>query len=965
VLLDRHRRELPDLSRHVALFPHSGAIPRFRERLLVATEARGHGGVLAPWCGTLDGWLEQTESDVALLDDTERELLLLEALESYPALRERFGTWPLIDSLLALFDELNAHRSLAATDVVELTALLAAGYRADATIPPLRGEAELVHTLWSGWNAHLASHGAADRGLHRLMGLVRRQKDSDHNRHHIYMVGGVELTPPQARWLKPLLLRQQATLILHGGSPGLENPSDAAIKRCFVLLDLPPPALAPITDPYTKFIDTVYATEPDIAARARAFAATTPASPLAERLHVHAAADFEQEARAVDLAVRRWYAAGISAIGIVTPDRKLARRVRALLERAGLALRDSAGWALSTTSAATAVMRWLECVEQDFAQAPLLDFLKSPFVTLGLPQRQLEAIAHCFEEEIVRRHNVSGGLDRYRRVVRAWNPRPKAPALADDVQDISEPAAGVSRQQLLDMLDRLAAAAEPLSKLLRGRPRSPFAYLSALQQSLERTGLATRLGADAAGSQLLAALRPTRRALGTHGASLSWPEFHHWLRRELERRRFRPPLPETGVDLLDLADSRARRFDALIIAGCTRENLPGGLTSSPFFNDGVRRQLGLPTRQDRLLAPLHDFRRLLEAAPRVLLTWRETEDGEAVVPSPWTERLVAFHRLAYGTAPEDTELRALLAIKETQLYRHDGSPLPGGVTRPTPRLPGARIPAVLWANAHQRLLDCPYQFYVVDGLGLRSLDDVRDEMEKSDYGQSVHRILHAFHTGVPGLPGPWTGGPIQPGNRADAAELLNQLGRAVFGHDTDKRLSTRGWGYRWERFVAIYLDWQEKRGRDWQIEATEKTFEREIDIGERTLVLKGRADRIDRGPEGLAIIDYKTGAVPDLPSVRTGEEAQLSFYALLHPDAIAEVLYAKLEPDAIKTSGVKGNELTQLVRLLEIRVRALVAGIDRGESLPAWGDASTCIYCRYEGLCRKEMWSESDVDRDS
>ena len=75
----------------------------------------------------------------------------------------------------------------------------------------------------------------------------------------------------------------------------------------------------------------------------------------------------------------------------------------------------------------------------------------------------------------------------------------------------------------------------------------------------------------------------------------------------------------------------------------------------------------------------------------------------------------------------------------------------------------------------------------------------------------------------------------------------------------------------------------------------------------------------------------------------------------------AAAQFYKLEPDAIKTSGVKGNELAQLVQLLETRVRTLIEGIDRGETLPAWGDASTCIYCRYEGLCRKEMWSESDV----
>ncbi len=948
LLLDRHRRQLPDLSHHVALFPHPGAIPRFRARLLIAAEARGYDGVLAPWCGTLDGWLEQAQSDAVLLDDTERELLLLEALESYPALCERFGTWPLIDSLLSLFDELNAHHSLASTDAADLTALLAAGYRVDPALPPLRGEAELVHTLWEGWNNHLASHGVADRALHRLMGLVRLQGARANQPRHTYMVGGIELTPPQARWLKPMLLREEATLIMHGGSPGLENSTDAAIKRSLALIELPVPASTSVADPYTKFIDTVYAIEPDLAARARAFAATTPTSPLRQRLHVHAAADFEEEARAVDLAVRRWYAAGIRDIAIVTQDRKLARRVRALLERANLKLRDSAGWALSTTSAATAVMRWIECIEQDFAQAPFLDFLKSPFVTLGLERRELTAAIHDFESRIVRRHSVGSGLDRYRRAIRT----------ADDKLAVGTAA-------LLDMIDRVATAAEPLARLFGSQPRHPFDCLSALRASLEPTGLLGALSADTAGNQVLDALRPNRRSLGTRSSRFTWPEFRRWLERELERRRYRSLSSDEGIDLLGLAETRCRRFEAVVIAGCTRNSLPGMLASSPFFNDGVRRQLGLPTRPDRLAASLHDFRCLLEAAPRVLLTWRQTDGDEAMVASPWIERLVALHRLAYGVAPEDHELRGLLAARETALHLRDDAPLPSPTTAPAPRLPRARVPDILSASAHQRLLDCPYQFFVVDGLGLRLPDDMREEMEKSDYGRAVHRILHAFHTGVAGLPGPWRHEQINTGNRAQAVELLNELGRRVFDYDVDKRLSARGWRYLWAAFVETYVDWQAARAREWRVETTETTLERELTIGTRRLTLKGRVDRIDRGANGVSILDYKTGLVPDLAAVTAGEQTQLVFYALLHAEAIAEAAYAQLAPDRIKTNVRLHGDIARLTRLLETRLRELMRAIDDGAPLPAWGDHRTCGYCRFEGICRKEMWSEAGGERPS
>jgi ATP-dependent helicase/nuclease subunit B len=941
-MLDRHQCDLPDLSTHVVLFPHPGAIPRFRGVLLAAAERAGGGGLLAPWCGTLDGWLQWQACDSGeLVREPERDLLLLEALQSHPALRSRYGTWPLVDSLLALFDELNAHCPAVPADVEKLVADLTKGYGLPAPVAPLYGEANLVHTLWNAWNAHLENQGLKDGALWRRL-LLANSRPSVAAAHHIYMVGPTDLSGMEAAWLSSLCQTGRATVLFHGGVRARGYHPDGAIHRCYERLGVSLPSAPAPAEPYSRFIEAVYAEDTDIGARAHAFAAEVPDTPLTKRLHVHAAADFEQEARAVDLAVRGWHAKGLAGIGLVTPDRKLARRVRALLERANLRLRDSAGWALSTTSAATAVMRWIECVEQDFAHAPLLDFLKSPFVTLGFAEPALEEAVHCFEEQIVRAHNVNGGLDRYRRIIRS-----------------SRAALSVDDAVLLGMLDRVAVAAEPLLHRIGTRTSRPAVdYLAALRDSLERTGVIAGLNADAAGSQLLAVLRSNRGTLGARGARLTWNEFHHWLQRELERRRFRPPLPENGIDLLDLAESRCRRFDALVIAGCTRDNLPGAFANSPFFNDGVRAKLGLPTREDRLLAPLHDFRRLLEAAPRVLLTWRQTEDDEAVLPSPWTERLVAFHRLAYGTVPEDTELRRLLAAKETALYRRDAAPLPRGQTVPTPSLPSARIPSTLSARAHQRLLDCPYQFYAVDGLGLRALDDVRDEMEKADYGENVHRILHAFHTGVEGLPGPWSAGAIGPANRAQAVELLRELGRRVFGYDIDKRLNTRGWHLRWENFIEVYVDWQAQRARDWQVEATEITLERDLAIGERILTLKGRADRIDRGPDGLAIIDYKTGAIPTAETVLSGEHAQLPFYALLHPDAVTEVLYAKLERDAVKTSvGVKDEALSNLLRMLERRLRALIENIDRGAPLTAWGDPETCRFCRYEGLCRKEMWS--------
>ena len=43
----------------------------------------------------------------------------------------------------------------------------------------------------------------------------------------------------------------------------------------------------------------------------------------------------------------------------MTTDRKLVRRLRAVLEHANIAVNDAAGWALATTSAAVVIEWWL------------------------------------------------------------------------------------------------------------------------------------------------------------------------------------------------------------------------------------------------------------------------------------------------------------------------------------------------------------------------------------------------------------------------------------------------------------------------------------------------------------------------------------------------------------------------------------------------------------------------------
>ena len=943
LLLERHKDRLPDLSQQVVLLPHTSAVPRFRRILREQAALKDFSALLPPFTGTLTAWATRyADGDKHRLSTTAHEILLLGLLHDYPQWRREHGDWPLADSLLELFDDLALHECRLPDDPDDLMRKVIASRGADIDdFSPFSDEAQLVHTLWSAWRERLRADNLQDQAL-QFTDSLARSLDQLAIDTKIYLAGFVDFSNVELNWIKTLMGRRRLTLLLHGTSG---NDMEYSAKRLIDETGVKSSS-AESHDAYADFLDRVFATDDgNLRQRAQKQAAFSSTSPAHGHLVLHQAADAESEARAIDLQVRRWFTQGHRDIGIVTNDRKLARRVRALLERARIGLVDAGGWTLSTTSAATALARWLECVEQNFAHEPLLDLLKSPFLQLDVGYPDFDRLVSLFEQTVIRSNNITSGLEHYRHGLE----RAKT-----DWRDELADASGA----LAQLLDRLESAASPLIPLTTARLRPLPEFLEALHKSLENLGLSAGLENDAAGRELLNVL-DEMRAAARHGTlRLAWAGFHQWLRRGMEQRRFHPPMQGRGVELMGFAESRLYRFDALIVAGAVREHLPGQIGAPPYFNDNIRTELGLPSLARRHATLFQDFRRLLEAAPRVLVSLRREHEGERLVPSPWVERIRAFHELAYGASLSDPELEWLVQQADAVIVMRD-APLPAPVAPPAARLPASMLPAAFTATDYQRLINCPYQFFAARGLGLAPEEEVREEIEKVDYGIHVHRILQAFHSGVPGLPGPWRE-KLDDATRPEAEAMLRQISQKVFARDLRRRFLARGWLYRWEKCIPAYLDWELKRAAHWQAEATEVKKERVYQEGGTQITLIGRIDRLDHGKDGYGIIDYKTGSVPTRDQVLQGESIQLPFYALLlEQENIAQATFLALEDEDVKEkTTLDGESLALLRAAVRERLMLLKRRLDAGAPLPAWGDMETCRICEMEGLCRREMWAE-------
>src|SRR6185312_1740229 len=97
---------------------------------------------------------------------------------------------------------------------------------------------------------------------------------------------------------------------------------------------------------------------------------------------VHAA-DPAEEAAVIALALREALETKDKTAALVTPDRALARRVAAELERWQIAIDDSAGRPLAHTPPGTFLCLLAEAADSKFAPAQLLALLKHPLATMG------------------------------------------------------------------------------------------------------------------------------------------------------------------------------------------------------------------------------------------------------------------------------------------------------------------------------------------------------------------------------------------------------------------------------------------------------------------------------------------------------------------------------------------------------------------------------------------------------
>lgn len=877
-IVELEQTRLPNLSAVTIVLPNLKAAAGIASSL---AEAANLSTLILPRFTTLPDWAGKVNLDINIIPMGQRQTLLYQALRAKNWFAA-YDLWQITDELLSLIDELNDWQ----TDFPENSAVFMetiAGATLKKVPEALRFEARLVYELWEVLNKTTTTEMTPAMAY-----ALRLRYLAENLSQPTYGIDLRDLIPVEEMFFTRLEERGIARRF--SSNAGANNIFNAAWLQ--------------------------QEQAPNIRLRAQTYAQEFPAAPLGG-LVLYGAYSLESEARAIELSVREWLTEGKNNIALIAQDRLVARRVRALLERAQVLIEDETGWTFSTTSASAVVIRLLDTLENNFACADFLDLAKSSFLFAETPSVERRAAVSELEK-LARKHNVSAGFNNFFHIAKEHGSPPTINFLQEFWQ--------ASREYNL-------------------QPKTLTLWLETLLQTLSRLGALDALRADEAGRQLLVTLQGLQENLRSDAGVFSAQEWRAWLNRQLEGTTFRDASIKSSIVFTHLSLTRAREFDAVAIIGADTRHLPGNSEAQSIFDEGIRLELGLPTSASRRAVQKQDLIDLLSTTPASLITWQRYLDEETNLISPYFEQLSVFHELAFHKSLEDADFEFRLAqYTQTQIN-------PDLATQPPQAKLASWMPQTISAAGYNTLMQCPYQFYARYGLRLTELDDIQLDMEKKHYGTCVHEILRRFHTEFSSVLGR---------SREEMKAALLTISQQVFAPAVALNFNARAWELRWLAIVPSYLDWQYAREQEgWQWQGAEITKELPLTTGDDlySFTLSGRIDRVDkRGEAEYAVLDYKTrdkGKLRELLKPPM-EEMPLLVYALLWGEPVSEAGFLCL------------NETTQFLPYCDdLQANALhskqllsdlFAAIHSGATLPAQGIEAVCAYCKMEGLCRKGYW---------
>jgi ATP-dependent helicase/nuclease subunit B len=516
--------------------------------------------------------------------------------------------------------------------------------------------------------------------------------------------------------------------------------------------------------------------------------------------------------------------------------------------------------------------------------------------------------------------------------------------------DLADRVATASQMAPVAAVQRLRAAHQVLSQLQGARLFSEWVavWMGALQigpWAFSRRWSSIEYQAAEAFRELLAGLGLGDAVFGTH----SRDSAQRILARAARETAFQV---QTGVPAIWVSGQLLDPwldYGGLWVSGCNDEQWPQPVAPVALLPVGVQRQYGvIPASAESQLALAIDLQsRWQKRANQCVFSLSDSGEGSSSMPSPLLPKIAPVDLIA-TPQPHWRKMQerapALESIWDEQAPPHAGNERTRGV-------------ATLRAQSR-----CAFRGFAETRLDAQPLEQPVPGFNERERGELVHHALQHVWTQLGDSNALQT-------VRADAEQrLIDEAASRAIESVCQRRDPGRRWrlreGVRLRNLLTKWL----------QLERTRAPFSIEALEGRDQIARFGglefrvRIDRIDRLSDGARVlIDYKTGAAdPDWRGERP-DNPQLPVYALLSPDALVAVAYAKV--NAAESGFVAESErgeifpktrrselegmatFAELVQVWSRRIERIAGEFAAGRAEVA-PTIKACQSCKLQGLCR-------------
>lgn len=352
--------------------------------------------------------------------------------------------------------------------------------------------------------------------------------------------------------------------------------------------------------------------------------------------------------------------------------------------------------------------------------------------------------------------------------------------------------------------------------------------------------------------------------------------------------------PLTGLQIMGMLETRTLDFETVILLAANEDILPSGKKQNSFIPLDIKKQFGLPVYSDRDSIFAYHFYRLIQRAGKVFLLYNNDISNsfgggsheksrfitqiqnELIKINPGikiTEKIHAFPPV------QKNEIHLKISKNEAVIKRLDE--LAGKGFSPT---------------AINTFLNCPLDFYFKYIIGLREQEEVEEIIEAASFGDFVHKALQDIYL-------PFTGKIVSAEDimrrKKDSEDIVRNAFLCEYSENDisfGKNLLTLKVA---EKLVRSFLNREieflqmlEFKGETLTLLDLEKDMETSILINNKTVKLRGKADRIDKIGQTVRIIDYKTGNV-QTTDLRI-ESAEITAFEKPKPKALQLLMYAMI-----------------------------------------------------------------------